>query len=253
MRNIVLRLIVLILAVSLHGQENVVIGIFNLPPYMMEVGHDKKPGGAAIDFWRTCIAPNTGEKIEIVGAGPFPPPRLFTMLEKGEVDVVNNITRVPEREKLFLYSESYLAEISSCLIVRKDSPITKVTRQEDLFDKTIGFIVGGYVPPLLQHERITFDLISDTDYGKVLLDKLLAKRFDACLHINYISLLYDLRLKGYEDKVRVVLLPVDKVKVYSIFRKSEKGERLREMFDRVNRTYYKTDTYLDLARKYLAK
>lgn len=142
---------------------------------MMETGPDKNPGGAAIDYWKKYIAPEMNVELEVVG--PFPIMRVTKMLEEDKVDIIPNMTRVPEREAIFIYPETNMSEISSCLVVLNGSPIKRVAKQEDLLNMKIGYIKGGFVPPLLKHEKIIIELTSGTDYRQILLGKLLAKRF----------------------------------------------------------------------------
>ncbi len=251
MRIIFIFIFLILKVTCVYSMEKVRIGIFNLPPYMMAIGPDKKPGGSAIDYWKQHIAPKMNVEVEV--SGPFPILRVVKMLEQGEVDVITNMTKIPERESMFIYPETNMSEISSCLVVSNDSPINKITDQEDLLGLRIGFIEGGYLPSLLRHPNIKFELSTQTNYQQILTDMLMNKRVDALLNINYISCLYDLSMKGYRNKVRVILLPVERTKVYSIFRKSEKGKRLAKRFDKANILYYKTDIYDNLAKKYLNK
>jgi hypothetical protein len=190
-----------------------------------------------------------GVDIEVLG--PFPLTRATKMLEDGEIDVITNTTKVPAREALFIYPETEMSVISSCLVVLNDSPLKKVAKSDDLFNMKIGFIEGGFVPPLLKNDKITIEFVTSNDFRQTLLDKLEGKRNDAFLDINYMSLLYDLKLKGFDKKVRTILLPVDPIKVYSIFQKSDKGQKLAKKFDEINKNYYKTDTYVNLAKEYL--
>lgn len=209
------------------------LAIFLLEPYMMENPVTGEPGGITVDYWREYIAPRMGYELEVVGL--FPVNRVERMLEMGEVDVAPLFTRIPSREERFLYPETPLTEITSCLILSPDSPLREVTQSEDLFDMRIGFLEGGYVPPLLQHPRISLELVASEDYRKLNLNKLFAGRLDAALDINYLSLMYYLKDRGLTDRVRILMLPVEKVNVYSIFRKTPEGDQLREQYDSINR------------------
>lgn len=99
----------------------------------------------------------------------------------------------------------------------------------------IVFMEDAYIPSFLVHENISFHLITAEDYRQTFFNMLFARRVDATLDINYVSLVEYLRNHDYEDKVRIVSLPVEPLKVYSIFRKTEEGMRLRDAFDAANR------------------
>lgn len=249
MSKIILIISLILYTISLNAAEKVRIGTFMLPPFMMEVGADKKPGGAAIDYWEKYIAPKMNAEVEAFG--PFPILRVTKMLEDGQIDVITNMTKIPQRETIFIYPETNMSEIASCLIVLEESPLKKVTGQKDLLNLRIGFIEGGFIPQLFKHEKIFIEMTANTDFREILFNKLMAKRYDAFLDINYMSLLYYLKGKEYKNRVRTILLPIEKIKVYSVFQKSERGKRLSKMFDKINSLYYKTDIYNNLARKYL--
>lgn len=246
MKNfITLLFLVIPFNLSAQEQDTVRIGIFMLPPFMMETGPDKKAGGVAVAFWEKHIAPKM--KIKVKAIGPYPVMRTQKMLESGDIDLITNMTKIPEREKSFIYPPTPLAQITSCLVVLKDSSLKKVETQTDLYGLTIGFIHGGYIPEIIKHEKIHLNLVSSTNFFQQLIDMLDAKRIDAKLHINYLSLLYDLKNLGIIDRYRIILLPSKKINAYCVFRKSERGRRLAEKFEKINAPLFKKGVYNKMA------
>ncbi len=245
------RITVLLSVLVCHAaaSETVRMAIYQLEPFNTVAGERSGHRGITVDYWREYIAPRMGVGLEVVG--PFPIKRIESMLENGEVDVISHLTKIPEREAVFLFPNTHLTEITICMAVLRDSPITAVRRPEDLFDRRIGFIKSAYIPPLLVHERIAFDLISSEDYREVQLKMLIARRVDAVLDLNLVSFVHYLRQYGYEDKVRVLPLPVEKVKVYSIFGNTERGRRLRKAFDEANGEGLKNGVYEKFVRQYM--
>lgn len=209
-------------------RETVRIGIFDLGPYMMALP-DGSAGGAAVDFWRERIAPHMG--VEIETSGPYPIPRLEKMLEAGEIDVIPYVTKIPARESLFLYPSRPIDTITPCIIVRRDSPLTSIERQEDLFDMTVGFITSAYVPPFVRHDRIKLDLITATNYRLINHQKLVNGRVDALLDINYKSFLYEMLKRGYAQDIRVFPLAQGQTHIFSIFPRTDRGEALRARYE----------------------
>ncbi len=209
-------------------RDVVKIGIFDLAPFMMKM-KDGSAGGVASDFWREFVAPAMGVDVEVTG--PYPIPRLEMMLENGEVDVIAYITKIPAREAKFLYPENELMNISSCIVVRRDSPLSQVDSQDDLFGMKIGFITNAYIPQFVRHERIELELITTTDFRLMNHLKLIAGRVDALLDINYISFLYDMNRRGYMPDIRVMPLSVEQVPIYSLFGPSPRGRDLRARYD----------------------
>src|SRR5574344_576316 len=77
------------------GAEVVRMAVFQLEPFMMHVPEKSEPGGVVIDYWRDYVAPRLG--VTLVVTGPYPIARAQKMLEAGEVDVVSQLTKIPER------------------------------------------------------------------------------------------------------------------------------------------------------------
>ncbi len=213
--------------------ETVRMAIFSLEPFLTKAGETEDPGGITIEYWRDYIAPRMGVQLEVLG--PFPSKRAENMLENGTVDVVSQLTKLPYREAKFLFPQTHLTEIQSCLVVLPDSPIVSVSKPEQLFGRRIVFMEDAYIPSFLAHKEISFHLIAAEDYRQTFFNMLFARRVDATLDINYVSLVEYLRNHDYTDRTRIVFLPVDPVKVYSIFSNSERGRRLRDAFDAANR------------------
>lgn len=229
------------LASSRAGAEVVRMAVFQLEPFMMEMPGTAEPGGVVIDYWRDYVAPKLG--MTLVVWGPYPIARAQKMLEAGEVDVVSQLTKIPEREALFLYPETPLALISSCLVVLKDDPLKQYSGVLDIYGKKIGFIENAYIPPPFVDPRVELELISFTDYREINLRKLVAGRIDALLDINLESMEYYLRSSKYRDAVRIVPLPFEKAAVYSIFAKTDRGRILCDEFEKVNAEGYESGVY----------
>jgi two-component system, NarL family, sensor histidine kinase EvgS len=248
LRKLLVILSALICLASLSA-ERIKIGYFGLEPFMIDSGTVGKPTGATIDYYSQYIAPKMGVEIEWIG--PYPFTRLQAMLEAHEIDAIAQLTKTAEREKKFLFPATAIAEITTCLILAKDSPIVSVKKPDDLFGKKIGYFETGFVPAFLKNDKIAFDLTTNADYRKINLDKLLYKRFDAMLDINYLSMLYYIKTNGYQDKVRTIVLPVDPVKVFCMFGGDEKGKRLAALYDKANEELLKASTFASLTKKYI--
>ena len=187
--------------------------------------------------------------VKIKAFGPFPIMRVMQMLENGQIDVIPNMTKIPLRESKFIFPPTPLAEITACVVVLKDNPLKTISEQKDFYNLRIGFIDGGYIPPLLRHEKIKFHLVPMLDFDQRLIEMLEARRIDAFLHINYLALKYELKLMGKSSTFRIIMLPVEKPKVYCVFQKSERGRRLAEKFEKINAPLYKAGVYNKMAEK----
>ncbi len=212
------------------GRQMVRIGLFMLPPFMMTDANGE-PGGVTVDFWRDYLAPRMDIDIEV--SGPYPIPRLEIMLEKGEIDVIPYITKIPDRASRFIYSSVPLTNIASCIVVRNDSPHTSITAQKDLFGMKIGFITSAFIPSFVKHEQIELELVTTTEFREINHRKLMSGRLDALLDINYLSLVYEMNVRGYSKDIRIIPLEDDRISIYGIFTRSPRGETLRTRYDSI--------------------
>ncbi len=241
-------LFILLLQTQVLAKPVKMAGFF-LDPFMMVDADSKQSFGVTIDYWKEFIAPEMEVDLEVVGL--FPILRALQMLRSGEVDVVSQLTKIPEREAEFLYPETAITSIISCIVVRNDSPLQVVDKSEDLHGMTIGYIYAGYIPEMLKHEKIHLDLVTATDFRNINYKKLMAKRVDALLDINYVSLKYWLASKGYLDTVRFIMLPVRPLEVYSIFRDTKEGTALRDAFNVANKKGISEKVFEKISRKYI--
>ena len=240
---------VMLLTATQISAKTVKMAVFKLVPFMMEDSTSKQIVGVTIDYWKDYIAPEMGVDLEVIGI--YPILRAQLLLKDGKVDVVSQLTKIPEREADFLYPEDPLTSIISCLVVLKDSPLQEVNKTEDLFGKNIGFIEAAYIPEMLIHDKISLDLVSITDFRKLNYFKMVNRRIDAMLDINFVSIKYWLISEGYMDQIRFIMLPVKPKQVYSIFRKTEEGKALCDAFNEINKRGISEGIFDKISKKYL--
>ena len=142
---------------EIKAQETLRIGYWNIPPHVIGVV-DKKPQGAAISYFEKYIAPNFGipvawdERIT-------PPTRLMDQLREGQKDAMIFLGKTKERTEWLHYPEPYL-EIPQTLAFINNHPIDRIIDVSDLYGLTVGFLVGGRLPDVLQDGKIKYDLIA---------------------------------------------------------------------------------------------
>jgi ABC-type amino acid transport substrate-binding protein len=247
-RKVFLFILVLVSCSSLSAQKTLKMAVYQLEPFMMEVA-PKKLGGVTVEYWRRYIAPKLGVNLEVVG--PYPIPRVVKMLENGEVDTVSQLTKIPEREALFIYPQTHLTYVTTCMMVLPENQLNEIRSPADFYGKKIGFTEDTFLPPFMIDGRITIELISSADYRRVNLNKLFAGRIDGILDLNYESFHYYLIQNGLFPKVKALLLPVEPVKVYSLFRRTPEGRVLSEAFDRVNREGLASGVFSEITKEFL--
>jgi len=240
-------LLLLSIPCILFARDTVRVGTFMLRPFMMEGQDKRQTAGVAVDFWEKYVAPEMD--VDIDASGPFPIMRTQKMLEDGDIDVICNMTKIPEREEKFIFSAQPLSEIAISIVVLKESRLKKVTCRDDLYNLRVVSLEKTFIPPLLASEKIKIELVSGADFFQRFIEMLEAGHADAFLHINNYSLRYELAQFGKTDSYRIIALPVDKVKVYCVFTKSERGLMLSKKFDAVNRSLFKARVYDSLAEE----
>jgi ABC-type amino acid transport substrate-binding protein len=248
MKKSIVCLLFFFMWISLSG-ETMKIGFYTLEPFMIDAGWGGKPSGSTVDYFEKYLAPNMG--IEIEWLGPIPFVRIAAMLENKRIDAITMLTKTHERLEKFLYPATNLTYAVPCIIVLKGNPLNKITKADDLFGKKIGFIETAFIPPMLINEKISFDITKNFDYRKISLDKLIAGRFDGYLDLNYISVTYFMKVNGYSDKVKTLILPIEPVPLYCMFVNSDRGRRLIGLFDKANMPLIKQNVFETLTKKYL--
>jgi polar amino acid transport system substrate-binding protein len=236
----------ILLLMSVYG-ETVKVGFFELEPYVIPQGTNK-PTGASVDYFETSIAPKMNVQIQWVG--PYPMLRLLQSLENNEIDSIIVMAKNPDREKRFLYPSKYYILMKPSLCLLKTNQLVKITKAEDLFNMKIGYLEGAALPDFMKNEKISIDFSKADNYKKSNFDKLTSGRIDAILDLNDVSNIYESKKYSLSNNLKVVLLPVTPTEIYTIFNKSEKGQKLLKSYDAVNETLYKTDTFDKLMQKY---
>lgn len=243
----IVLLITLFFSQTLFPRDTVRVGTFMLAPFMMGSDNGKQTTGVGADFWRKFAGPQMNVDVEMFG--PFPIKRALKLLEDGSIDVIPNMTKIPEREEKFLFSEVPLSEITPCIVVRKDNSLKKVTKQEDLYNFKMVHLDATYIPVILRHPTIKIEFLTGDSYFQGLIDMLEADRVDAFIHINYFSLKYELMIRGKKDAYRILELPDEKIRVYCVFSKTERGRKFCDMFNSVNASLFNAHVYDSIAEE----
>ncbi|MEJ1462856.1 MAG: transporter substrate-binding domain-containing protein [Candidatus Sedimenticola sp. (ex Thyasira tokunagai)] len=113
------------------------------PPF--NYAENGQPKGFSIDFMN-LVAKNTGLEVEYVTGPTWN--EFLEMMKRGELDVMLNIVKTPERLKYLLYTPSY-ADNPNVILSKKDKPYNSV---ESLFGKTVATPKGFFTEEILKRE-----------------------------------------------------------------------------------------------------
>ena len=182
--------------------------------------------------------------------GPLPMTRAYKSLDDGDIDASLIAIMNPERRKIYLVPDNYYILMKPSLVMLKSNPLNQVTKPDDLFNLRIGYVEGAMYSPFIKNDKISIDFTKGADYKKNNFDKLMLKRIDAIYDANDVSNPWDAKKYGLNDKIKVVLLPIDPTQIYTVFRNTDKGQKLLKIYNEVNNTLYKTDTIDKILSKY---
>lgn len=144
---------------EIYIRDNPVIRVHNetdWPPFnFFENG---KPQGLSIDYMN-LLASKLGIKVEYVTGPTWG--EFLDLIKNGDLDVMLNIVKTPEREKYLLYTKSYALNPNSILSLR-DTPYDNL---EQLFGKTVSLPKGFFYEEILKRDfpQINLHLVRNVE------------------------------------------------------------------------------------------
>ncbi|MES9937150.1 MAG: transporter substrate-binding domain-containing protein [Sedimenticola sp.] len=126
----------------------------NWPPF--NFNEDGQPRGLSIDYMN-LLANKVGLAVEYVSGPSWN--EFLEMMKRGDLDVMLNIVKTPERQKYLLYTPSYV-----------DNPNTILSRQEasyqtieQLFGKTVSFPKGFFYEEIIERDYPQIKILAVKD------------------------------------------------------------------------------------------
>ncbi|WP_168196382.1 ABC transporter substrate-binding protein [Bdellovibrio sp. NC01] len=148
---------------------------------------ETNPGGVGPLFLNTFIFPEVEKKYDLKVVWDLSPTaRLFKELANGNLDMMCFVARTSEREKIFAFSSVDMFNEAGGLVVRKDRYAGKDTiTPQELAGKTIGQLIGTYVPGFYEKYKIKSFQVSGEDVPQRISDLVESKRVDgAYIHVH---------------------------------------------------------------------
>jgi ABC-type amino acid transport substrate-binding protein len=179
---------------------------------------------------------------------PTPWDSMFLGLEAKKFDAVaNQISKNPQREKKFLFSDNSYLISGSQLIVRGDRK--DIHSLEDLRGKKVGTGVGSNYTKTLEdfNSKKDVDLKYYDGNFTVVLQDIVAGRIDATLN-DRLTVGYNIKQLGLN--VKPVGKPVDLVPSYFVFRQDAEGQQLKKLVDQGLKSLKKDGTLAKLSVKW---
>ncbi len=125
------------------------------PPF--NFAKDGKPQGYSIDFMN-LVASKIGLKVEYITGPTWN--EFLEMMKRGELDVMLNIVKTPERQKYLLYTPPY-ANNPNTILSRNDKQYQSL---EQLFGKTVSVPKGFFYEEILKRDypKIIVETVDNT-------------------------------------------------------------------------------------------
>ena len=250
--RILAMLVTACLVPTLGAREVFRIAYWPYPPNLIvdRLGAtDSAPKGAIVQVWENYIAPRAD--LEIRWIGPVPFSRALAMVEQGEADAVQHLSRTPEREKTFRFSRHPIMRGRQGLVVLAKDPVERIHGLDDLRGRKIGMIGEGYLAPFFQENRnsLMLEAVFGKDAAPQNVRKLLASRLWGIYYTFPDVLLYFAALDHRTREVKVIPFPgseKDEVTFAAMSRKLD--PKLVERIDQAIDATYQTYNYADMAK-----
>ncbi|MGL4369370.1 MAG: substrate-binding periplasmic protein, partial [Spirochaetota bacterium] len=188
------------------------------------------------------IAPQAGVKIQWLG--PYPFSRAMSMLEDGEADAIQHLSRTADREAKFIFSTKPIMWGRQGLVVQKDEKITSISSVSQLKDKKIAMIGDGYLAPFYQKNRkkIQLEEVYGENAGRQIVKMVLARRVWGAYFTFPDVLLYYAATEKKLNDLKVISFPgsdTDEITFAAFSRRLNPAmvKRLDDAITAVSRTY----------------
>ncbi len=136
------------------------------PPF--NFAEDGRPKGFSIDFMN-LLAKKTGLKVDYITGPSWN--EFLEMMKTGDLDVMLNIVKTPDRQKYLLYTPP-IADNPNTILSRRDTPYHSL---DELFDKTVSVPKGFFYEEVLKRDfpqikilalKDTIDTMKAVSFGK---------------------------------------------------------------------------------------
>ena len=201
---------VISLCASLYADDVIRVVCFHYPPNLVADRLRAAPGtpeGAIVRVWEDYIAPKAGLKVQWIGPVPFS--RAMKMLEDGQADAIQHLSRTPDREEKFIFSKKPIMWGRSGILVLKSEPLNAVTDVTQLDEKKIVIIGNGYLPPFMVRNRSR--LLIEEVYGDKAGENVMRMVVNRRVWGGYFTfpevLLWYAALEGKQEQLKVIPYP----------------------------------------------
>lgn len=216
--------------------EEITIAYNDLFPHIYS-DENQEAIGPLSTFLNDYIAPEMGVTFKLVN---MPLLRIFKSMDDGTISGIAIAGFDNERSLKYVYPEQHTYSMQSALLTKKTHELTQVTSPTDLKNLNIGYFGGGIITPYITNNKIELQNIYGLDVGKRNLQRLLKGRIDAVYSPSKLNLLSLVQQRNLEDTTKIIVLPGELIKLYTIFAKSTFNNKI-DLIERYNQAIKKVN------------
>ena len=238
------------------SKDVVKVVCFSYPPNMIVDRFGASPGspkGPVAQVWENYIAPKAD--VRIVWVGPYPFSRAMLLLENGEADAIQHLSKTPDREIRFIFSQKPVMWGRQGLVIRTSEKTEKISGVFDLKDRKIAMIGEGYLAPFFRNNRKDLDIIEvyGDEAGQQIVRMVLTDRIWGAYFTFPDVLLYYAAADKKINDVKVIPFPgsdSDEV-IYAAFSRKLKPDMVKRL-DNAITAVCRTYNYPEMVKKVLS-
>lgn len=238
MKKIFGIIVICLIWTNLSYSETVTIGYFELKPHAYAKDSsvtNSEPRGAAVEHFKKVAKKMN---IDIEWKGPLPFSRLLKYCELGKLDGAIDIAYNEEWEKnVFYFPNDLIFKATPSLAIKNNNSLNSLKTIDDIAGYRIGFVQKVNPSKFLLNnlDKINMSYLSSKNWLKQSLFKLNKDRLDAVYDLNKYSIQLEMELNGFSNKFKILPLPEDPQKVYTVFSKASKnGADLLKRYNEAN-------------------
>lgn len=235
-------LLFVMLQISPLKAESLTLGYFVLGPHIYHDAEGKTLGPLA-EFLTEHIGPAMGVKFNLVN---MPLARILKDMKDGRIAGAALFGFTKARDLVFTYPKHSFISMHPVITVLKSHPLTKVDSFDDIANLSIGYVKDAIVSPFMyKHDKVFINIYGSNTWERNI-NRLLKGHIDAAYSPIDANMRYVASKLGVLDNIRIIRLPEEPMKLYTLFSKSKQFinsnlvKRYDDAFERIDgETVYK--------------
>lgn len=224
--------------------EIVKIGFFQGYPSNFLHEETGRVTGSTVEYLRDFIK-EMGYETEFIG--PYPFPRLLSMLKSGELDGLLGLSYIKEREEFVLYPDKPYRTSKPNIFVIRDGELDRDFDIETFSKYTFSYRSGAILPDYLRgiKDVMEIEYLARDTWIQQSLQMLAFGRIDGIINMSELSIIYEARKLGLLNKIKMIPIPGEVDMLFlGISKASPKGDDLLRKYNRnLKKTKLEIKTY----------